>query len=243
MKRDYRLIVLIFSYALAVLVLLRFAPPTTQNQEYHAFADQRTVLGIPNFWNVISNIPFALVGVLGLWRTRGLTARVLFAGVLLTCFGSAWYHLAPGDARLVWDRLPMTLAFMSMAAAVIGQKWGGDWSDRLVLPLALCGTASVLWWRLTANLTPYILVQFGSMLVLLLALLFDKSLRGLWPVLGLYLFAKLAEFYDRAIYAALPLSGHTWKHLLAALAAFYILRWWRSGKILDAEARRRGAKP
>src|ERR1041385_9055308 len=109
MERDSRPGILIAAWALAVLALLKFAPPIAQNQAYHAFADQRPIFGVPNFWNVVSNLPFALVGVLGLARTRGLTARILFGGVLLTCFGSSWYHLAPDDARLVWDRLPMTM--------------------------------------------------------------------------------------------------------------------------------------
>jgi ceramidase len=240
MKRNYGPFILISSAALAVFLLLTLAPAIAQNQEYHAFADQRRILGIPNFWNVISNIPFALVGVLGLRRTSGAAGRVLFAGVLLTCFGSAYYHLAPDDARLVWDRVPMTLAFMAMVAIVLGQRVGPGWSDRLVLPVAFLGAASVWWWHVTANLTPYILVQFGTMLVLLVATLFDRNLRGLWPVLGLYVLAKLAELYDRAIYAVLPLSGHTWKHLLASLAAFGILRWWCSAKLPDARAQRRG---
>src|SRR5262245_27190595 len=110
MERDSRPILIISAWALAVLALLRFAPPVVQNQGYHAFADTRRLLGIPNFWNVVSNLPFVLVGILGLAKTRGMTARILFAGVTLTCFGSAYYHLAPDDARLVWDRLPMTMA-------------------------------------------------------------------------------------------------------------------------------------
>ena len=28
-------------------------PPMTQDESYHQFADQRTILGIPNFWNVV----------------------------------------------------------------------------------------------------------------------------------------------------------------------------------------------
>jgi hypothetical protein len=148
--------------------------------------------------------------------------------VWLTCFGSAWYHLAPGDARLVWDRVPMTMAFMSIVAIVVGWKLGDEWSDTLVVPLALFGAATVFWWRFTANLTPYLLVQFGSMMVLLGGVLFDRALRGLWPALALYVIAKLAESCDRAIYAVFPLSGHTLKHLLASVAAFLILRWWRA---------------
>jgi hypothetical protein len=106
--------------------------------------------------------------------------------------------------------------------------------------MAVFGAATVVWWRISGNLTPYVLVQFGSMLVLLASVLSDRSLRGLWPTLGLYVLAKLAESYDRAIYAKFPLSGHTLKHLLAGLAAFFILQWWNSAKIPSTAEQRRG---
>lgn len=102
MTNDRRLAVGIACCVLAASVFLIFVPPIAQSQDYHAFADQRTILGIPDFWNFISNLPFALVGILGLMRRRDAAARVLFGGVLLTCLGSAYYHLEPGDARLVW---------------------------------------------------------------------------------------------------------------------------------------------
>jgi hypothetical protein len=137
--------------ALLVLIFFVIVPPIAQDEAYHMFADSRTLCDIPNFWNVISNLPFAAVGILGLWKLRGLADRVLFTGVLLTFFGSAYYHLAPSDARLVWDRLPMTITFMSLLACVL--------------------------------------------------------------------------FYDQATFAALPVSGHTIKHALAAIAAFFIFRW------------------
>src|SRR5690242_17778322 len=161
MRDHSRPLLLISAWALAILVLLRLVPPIHQDQQYHAFADHRLILGIPNFWNVVSNLPFALVGIVGLRRIAGLTGRVLFAGVLLTCFGSAWYHLAPDDARLVWERLPMTMAFLPIVSIVIGRRLGRGWSDRLVVPLTVFGAGTVLWWRATGNLTPYILVQFG----------------------------------------------------------------------------------
>jgi len=230
MNRDSKPILLICGWALAVLVLLKLAPPVAQNPSYHVFADRRTLLGIPNFWNVISNLPFAVVGVVGLWKTRALPTWVLFSGVLLTCFGSAWYHQAPDDARLLFDRLPMTLGFMAIVAIAFGVALGPGWSERLVIPLAAGGAATVFWWRATGNLTPYILVQFGAMLVLLWAVVSDRNLRGLWPALGWYLLAKLAESFDRPIYTVVPLSGHTLKHLLASLAAYSILQWWRARK-------------
>ena len=211
--------------ALAFLVL---APPIPQDQDYHLFADQRSVLGFPNFWNVISNFPFLLVGVLGLCAFHDAASRVLFAGVALTAFGSGYYHLHPNDATLVWDRLPITLVFMPLLALVISQWMGPAWGRRLLWPLVLFGIASVVWWRYTGDLRPYAVAQFGPALVMLPAFGFDRTIRGLWPAGALYSLAKLAETFDRGIYAAIPVSGHTLKHLAAALATFWILHWRRS---------------
>ncbi len=210
---------LIAAAVLAVLAFFLFVPPITQDQAYHFFADDRTILGIPNFWNVVSNLPFALVGLLGLWKLRGLADRVLFAGVLLTFFGSAYYHLAPSDARLVWDRLPMTLVFMALLACVI------EVDNRLLAVFLASGVASVLWWSVSNDLRPYVLVQFGPLLILVPALWFLRNARYLAAVLAFYALAKLAEFYDRGIFSTLPISGHSIKHVLAAIATYYIFRW------------------
>jgi hypothetical protein len=218
-------VVWIFGLLLGAAAFLILAPPMAQDPAYHVFADQRSIFGLPNFWNVVSNLPFGVIGILGLWVFRDSAERVLFTGVLLICFGSAYYHLAPSDARLVWDRLPMTLAFMSFLGLNIGEGLGLQWRRRLLAPLVICGIASVLWWRAMDDLRPYVLVQFGAMLALVPAACFSKRTRKPWPVLALYVLVKFAEHYDRAIYSALPVSGHTVKHLLATLAAFWILRW------------------
>jgi hypothetical protein len=201
---------------LAILVFLLLMPPLPQDQSYHSFADRRTLLGVPNFWDVVSNIPFAVVGLIGLFAFHDFTARIVFLGIFFTAFGSAYYHLYPDDARLFWDRLPMTVAFMSIFAIAIQQR-------RLVVPLVIAGIASIVWWRLTNNLWPYGLVQFGSMAALVVIAF--RSEPGLWPVIGWYGLSKIAEHFDKQIYSVFPLSGHTLKHLLAGIGAWYIVRW------------------
>src|SRR5262249_50850317 len=141
------------------------------------FADQRTLLGIPNFWDVISNLPFFVVGLIGLLAFRDFATRLVFLGIFCTAFGSAYYHLRPDDARLFWDRLPMTVAFMSLFALAIRRRG-------LAVPVVIVGIASIVWWRVTGNLWPYGLVQFGS-LGLLLVVAFRRE-PGLWPVIGFY---------------------------------------------------------
>ncbi|MGB6194693.1 MAG: hypothetical protein WBF42_19670 [Terracidiphilus sp.] len=206
---------------IAVVLFLIFAPPLPQSPSYHDFADRRTILGVPNFWDVISNLPFLVVGLMGLLRFSDFASRILFFGIFSTAFGSAYYHLAPDSARLFWDRLPMTIAFMALFALAINQR-------KLVAPLVLVGILSVVWWRVTDNLWLYGLVQFGT-----LAVLFVVAARrepGLWPVFIFYGLSKVTEHFDKQIYSVSPISGHTIKHLLAGIATWYIYRWIQSSR-------------
>jgi hypothetical protein len=241
---------LLLLLALTVLVALTavLLPPIPQPQSYHLFADQRSLLGIPHFADVISNFPFAVVGTCGLIflfrRHAGETPRfidprerwpylLVFVGVFLTAFGSSYYHWSPSNARLVWDRLPMTIAFMSMVAAVIAERISLRLGLWLLPILLLLGLGSVLQWYVSetrgeGDLRFYAVVQVYSALVLLLALLFTPSYtRGsdLAVVVGFYALAKVLEALDRPIFSLGQIvSGHTMKHLAAATAAYCIVR-------------------
>ena len=231
----------------AVVLLLH--GPIPQDPSYHRFADRRVLLGVPNALNVLSNAPFALVGILGLaavarWprldaarafvdpRERWFYA-VFFVGVGLTALGSAYYHLAPDNRRLVWDRLPMTVAFMSLVAAVVGERVGIGLGLRLLGPLTSLGILSVLHWQITdrhgaGDLRLYALVQFVPLVVVpvLMALYPPRYTRGgdVLRVVALYLVAKAFEAADAAVFRLGGLvSGHTVKHLVAALAAYQVV--------------------
>jgi hypothetical protein len=105
----------LIAFMLASILGLLLLPPIVQNQNYHDFADQRTLFGIPNFWNVVSNIPFIGIGAAGLWQFgRSQATMLLFLGIFLTGFGSAYYHFEPNDQTLFWDRLPMAVGFMAI---------------------------------------------------------------------------------------------------------------------------------
>ena len=236
--------------ALAALAWGVLAPPVLQAQDYHAFADARAFLGVPNAADTLSNLAFLVVGALGLaflWRERasGSSERfasphemrpyaVFFSGVLLTSAGSAWYHLAPDDARLVWDRLPMTIAFMSLVAAVVAERIDRRLGNALLWPLVFLGLASVVYWRWSAlagfeNLRPYLAVQFGSIAVVLAISLLYRSRYTHGAVIFLlaaaYAVAKVVEVYDREIFEwGGWVSGHTLKHLAAALGIWLLLR-------------------
>ena len=240
---------------LGVIVVDLLLPRIPQPQSYHNFADQRSFMGIPNFGDVVSNVPFAIFGVMGLlfwwrlFRTRShaepdtkhfLDPRerwpylIVFIGVLLTAFCSAYYHLEPSNARLVWDRLPMTIAFMAMVAAIIAERISVRTGLWLLPVLVLIGMSSVLvWYRSEVNdvgdLRFYATVQAYSLLFLLIALLLPPRYTrssDLAIVAGFYALAKVLETYDKQIFDALGhiVSGHTLKHLASAGAAYWILR-------------------
>jgi Ceramidase len=217
--------------SLAGLLLL---PPIPQDQDYHQFADRRTLLGIPNFWNVVSNLPFIAVGAAGLWRFRDSPITiVLFLGILLTGFGSSYYHWDPNDGTLFWDRLPMTLCFMAILAAALEERVNATSGGVLLWPLLALGLLSLLLWRSTDDLRLYVWVQFFPCLALpLLFLMFPPKYTGqsYWIfAAALYALAKLLEFYDGVIYSVGSiLSGHTLKHLAAAAACFAVLRYFQT---------------
>jgi len=115
-------------------------PPLLQDQGCHQFSDQRELLGIPNFWNGVSNLPFIAVGAVGLLRVRRdaiTTARL--TELFLTGFGSSYYHLNPNDDTMFWDRLPMPLCFVAILAVVVEERVDARAGATLLRPLlAIC---------------------------------------------------------------------------------------------------------
>jgi hypothetical protein len=226
--------ILVFSgLTAASLAGLLLLSPIAQDQGYHQFADERTLFGIPNFWNVVSNLPFLWIGAAGLRRFRNDPATVVFfLGVFLTGIGSSYYHWNPNDDTLFWDRLPMTLSFAAILALVVEERVSARGGAILLWPALAIGVFSLLLWRWTDDLRLYFWVQFfPGLAVILLFLLYSPKYTGTyyWIAAGaLYALAKLFEFTDEAVYSAGNLlSGHTLKHLAAAAACFAILRYFQ----------------
>lgn len=237
-------ILILVTVLLALIGLL--LKPIPQPLEYHNFVDQRSWLGIPNAGDVLSNIPFALAGLWGLYLLSA-SGKITFLdprerwpwlgvsiGLFLTAFGSAYYHLAPDNARLVWDRLPMTIVFMSFVAALIAERINirlGLWLWPLLLAV---GIYSVFQWRASeirgeGDLRLYAAVQIYAVLVALVMLLAPARYTRTWDlaiVAGWYALAKLLETFDRQIFALDGdlVSGHTLKHLAAAMAGVWLVR-------------------
>jgi hypothetical protein len=231
-KSNQPLWVLIGLAAASLLGLLAL-PAIPQDQAYHLFADPRTLLGIPNFWNVVSNIPFIVVGAVGLAQFRDDTATiVLFAGFLLTGIGSSYYHWDPNDGTLFWDRLPMTISFAAILALVVKERVGASAGGILLWPMLAIGVFSLLLWLWIDDLRLYFWAQFfpGVALLVLFLLYPAKYSHGYYWIIAaaLYALAKALEFTDEAIYSiGNILSGHTLKHLAAAAACFVVLRYFQ----------------
>lgn len=232
------------------MVLTFVEPPIAQDPAYHQFADRRMMLDVPNFLNVFSNVGFFLIGLWGMrflyqqYRlprqthfARRMEIRpyiLLFAGVMLTSFGSAYYHLSPDDTHLVWDRLPMTIGFMALFTATIMERISFKLGRQLLYPLILLGIASVIYWywgdlRGGGDLRFYVDVQFYPMLAIPLMSWFFPSIytldKSTFWIVALYGCSKLFELLDGQIFhlTAGIISGHTLKHLTAALATYVIL--------------------
>lgn len=257
MLYDNRLKIIVFIVIVAIIAVFSM-DPIAQDPSYHNFADQRRIINIPNFYNVLSNLPFIIIGIAGIrlvasGRASGGLVELqgmylaFFAGVFLTGFGSAYYHYHSVNQTLLWDRLPMAIAFMAFFSAIVGETISSRLALKLFVPLLLSGIISVIYWYVTelngnGDLRAYALVQFLPVLLIPVILwLFNSQLNGnkyIWAILGAYALSKFMEFFDAAIYSKLGIvSGHTLKHLTAAFATlifYWALRARRTQPIRKA---------
>jgi len=245
-------IVVLLSLTVAAIIGVLFVPPIPQPLDYHNLADTRSCFAIPNCGDVLSNIAFALVGVVGLGvlirvpadrRGDTLPYLLFFAGVLLISVGSVYYHWQPDNARLFWDRLPMTVGFMAFLSAIVADRIVRVAGLRIVLPVLLAlGVASIVYWDWSeraghGDLRFYGLVQFLPIaLIPLLCCLFPKARhthgRYIFWLYVWYGVGKIFETFDASVFEALggQLSGHTLKHLTAALATACVIPMARAAR-------------
>jgi hypothetical protein len=252
--------------AIAAGALLFVFPPIPQPQWYHDFADKRLVLGIANFADVISNIPFLIVGGWGIaylisarWEagvsdsaTRWMYL-VFFVAVALTSAGSAYYHLQPDNERLVWDRLPIAITVMALFGVVLTENLSRRLGILLFIPLVIAGAGAVVYWHFSeqwgrGDLRPYLLMQlypvFAIPLILWLSPARYTRTENVYTAIAWYAGAKVFEFLDGEIYTlGHVVSGHTLKHIGAAVSCYMILSWIRKRRPAEPQTGLRRPMP
>ena len=225
---------LVSTLVIVSFVSLFFIQPISQDPAYHEFADQRSIFGVRNFFDVASNMPFLFVGLLGLYtvyQNWGISSSwswlYLFLSIFLVAFGSSYYHLDPENKTLTWDRLPMAIGFMALFVIALSDYISIKLEKWLLIPMCAVGVISVVYWHFTDDLRIYVWVQFISMALLLIVIFVYKpthlQTRYLLYAFLFYILSKITEYFDKQIYELLGyiISGHTTKHLFAAIATFF----------------------
>ncbi|MGE4182040.1 MAG: hypothetical protein AB7J34_19625 [Limisphaerales bacterium] len=241
---------------LGSLVTALVLPRIGQDPGYFNFADRREIAGVPNFWDVVTNVPFLFIGIAGvLWCGRRERSEsrfawlAMFAGIASIGPGSAYFHWNPNVDTLVWDRSSLACGFMGFFLAVLGERIDPRWGRVWVLPALALGVGSVLIGYVFDDLRLYGWVQFMPMLVLpLVLLLYPSRYTHGWIMggaLGVYALAKVAELLDGPFLALTGglIAGHAVKHLLGAVACFMLLRMLirrapRAGALANVESQR-----
>jgi len=244
LKKEKIGYVIINTVAVLAVIAIMTQDPIAQDPAYHLFADTRGILNLQNFWNIISNFPYLIVGVLGLYKvvrssrieilTEFRLAYILFFfAVAMVSLGSAYYHLLPDNSTLVWDRLPMTVVFMSFFTILVSEFISVKAGKVLLFPLIVAGIASVVYWHLSeswgeGDLRYYALVQFTPVIMIPVILLCFRPrytrVYGYWWLLVTYSVAKLLEYVDVEVYQLLGfISGHSIKHIVSALGVYIFL--------------------
>ena len=242
-KKTLSTQILLITITFVLLLLMWNHLPLSDKESYFDFADTRTLWHIPNAGDVLSNIPFLLLGMMGLkglLSPRSSKAQLSFPyhlgfallslGSLLTCLGSMYFHLTPNVITLFWDRLPMTVGFTALIGLLITDRMGEKIGLYSAYVLVASGLVTVIGWHLSwFSLRPYLCLQYGCLIFALVTVAITPSnfLKNSHILLSLffYILAKLTELTDRTIFEKVEfISGHTLKHLLAAVAIWIILK-------------------
>jgi len=246
--KEYTLIGVIILFLVGLIIY----GPIPQDQDYHKFIDDNNILGIENFNNVVSNIFFLFFGVWGLIQLRRnriieslKTYYIIFClSVVLTAFGSSYYHYDPNNFTLVWDRLPMTISFISLFCAVIGEYINPRLGREMLFPLLVFGVISVIYWYISeqlgsSDLRLYVIVQYLPLILIPLILFMYKPINTerwflFWALL-FYIISKIFELLDKIIFkwSDFIVSGHTIKHMFAAIASLWVMKIFFKDKTVN----------
>jgi len=232
--------------SLSCLAALFFMERVPQDIEYHLFVDNEVLLNISNFHNVISNLPFLIVAILGFsfliknghyfTKEEGAMSWTLVSGIALIGFGSAFYHYNPSNFSLIWDRIPMTIVFASLFSLILYDLIEPTVGWKVFAVFLPFGIMSVVYWWISeslgfGDLRPYIFVQFFPMMAIPLMLILTKNKSNLRPLILMTLFYFLAKYFeqnDSLFMDLISYSGHSLKHLCAALAVYFSVSYLKN---------------
>lgn len=231
---------LYFSSLFLLIVVALSYGPISQPQDYHDFADDRELLGIPNGLDVMSNLAIVFPGLVGLAfvHERRTNPRVsddetsihitLFSGMILTFAGSVWFHLDPNDSTMLWDRLGMSIIIGSCISLLINDLWDRGIAARIHIPIVVASVISVLWWPVFDDLRVYFIVKHHPFILFPILLFFGNQLynkiSGYYWGLSMFILATIFEFADEVIFDITGfISGHTLKHIAAGIGLWFIM--------------------
>jgi len=245
---------MIFGSSFIFIIGLLAVGGVEQPQMYHQFADDRTLLGIPNALDVLSNLIFLFVGGIGLAvvmqmnradegfqnRFELIILASIFVGITGVFLGSVWYHLQPSDSSMVWDRIPMTIIFASLCSLIIADRLSVELAKKVHFPFIAIGILSVLFWHWSGDLRIYIFVKHEPILLILILLVFGTATydRGIDWLVALWIFfiATALEVADSMIYDLTGVvAGHTLKHLAAGWACWVLLNMVRKRAFINPQ--------
>jgi hypothetical protein len=234
------------------IIMALFYGPISQPQEYHDFADDREILGVPNALDVMSNLAIIYPGVVGLAfihesRNRTQVSEdeisiqiTLFSGMILTFAGSVWFHLDPTDSTMLWDRLGMSVVIGSCISLLIHDMWDRNLAAKIHLPIIIASIVSVLWWPVFDDLRVYFIVKHHPFILFPIFLLcgrriYDKVSGYYWG-LSMFLLATIFEFADQQIFEITGIiSGHTLKHIAAGIGLWFLMVMIRDRELISVE--------
>ena len=238
MKKKW---ILAATFFIAVIALI-IKGPIPQEPAYHNFADKCNILGIPNFMNVITNLPFLFIGIAGITVTSKasqsekrlkIISITLFIGFILLFFGSSYYHYQPSHFSLIFDRIPILVIIMSLLSIFIYDYFGASAGKKYFYFLNLMGVASIIYWYHTellgnGDLRLYILLQFYPLVSIPLILwLYKAPYNYTGEVICIfiaYAIARITEGLDKEIFSLTGfISGHSLKHIFMAVAGGFIV--------------------
>ena len=233
------------------LVRLTFGP-LPQNPSIHLLADTRSFFGIvPRAGDVLTNLAILAAGLFGLGLRNRMTVapeartavNMLIVASILIAFGSAYYHWAPTNSTLIWDRIPIAIMLMSLLALVMADRMHPLFARDAMWPFIVLGVASVFLWGVSeamgqGDVRLYFIVRIGTgvAIALLLILRPPRHTGTVWLVAALASEIVMASFerFDHEVFqwSGGLVSGHNMKHVLAGVALASVFWWLRSRRTL-----------